>query len=103
MSYFRTLAVILVSEFIFVMINAPSVLRNIGQKEFKPSEDLSSHENFFFKYCCKKMYHCNILISHLVYIMQALVISGHVMTESNRLMFKFLWRKKNVTENPSKK
>ena len=47
MSYFRTLAVILFSKFIFVMINAPRVLRNIGQKEFKPSEDLSSHGTFF--------------------------------------------------------
>ena len=103
MSYFRTLAVILVSEFIFVMINAPSVLRNIGQKEFKPSEDLSSHENFFLKYCCKKMYHCNILISHLVYIMQALVIPDHVLTEINRLVFRFLWRKKKKSQKRLRK
>ena len=47
MTYCRTLAIIRVSKFIFVMINAPRMLRNIGQKECKPSEDLSSHGTFF--------------------------------------------------------
>ena len=38
-----------------------------------------------------------ILISHPVYVMQALVIPDHVLTEINRLMFRYLWRKKQKT------
>ena len=35
------------------------------------------------------------LISQLVYIMQALVVPDSVLTQVNRLLFRFLWRKKD--------
>ena len=35
------------------------------------------------------------LISQLVYIMQALVVQDSILTQVNRLLFRFLWRKKD--------
>ena len=35
------------------------------------------------------------LISQFVYIMQALVVPDPVLTQVNRILFRFLWRKKD--------
>ena len=60
------------------MINAPRVLRNIGQKEFKPLKDLWGRRNL--NIVGKIGINKTFLISQLVYIMQALVIPDHVLT-----------------------
>ena len=76
------------------MINAPRVLRNIGQKEFKPLKDLWGRRNL--NIVGKIGINKTFLISQLVYIMQALVIPDHVLTDINRLLFRFLWRKRKM-------
>ena len=43
------------------------------------------------------------LISQLVYIMQAFVIPDHVLTDINRLLFRFLWRKKDCNRKAFEK
>ena len=43
------------------------------------------------------------LISQLVYIMQALVVPDSVLTQVNRLLFRFLWRKKDCNRKAFEK
>ena len=43
------------------------------------------------------------LISQLVYIMQALVVPYSVLTQVNRLLFRFLWRKKDCNRKAFEK
>ena len=43
------------------------------------------------------------LISQLVYIMQALVVPDSVLTQVNRLLFRFLWRRKDCNRKAFEK
>ena len=43
------------------------------------------------------------LISQLVYIMQALLVSDSVLTQVNRLLFRFLWQKKDCNRKAFEK
>ena len=43
------------------------------------------------------------LISQFVYIMQALVVPDPVLTQVNRILFRFLWRKKDCNRRPLRK
>ena len=43
------------------------------------------------------------LLSQLVYVMQAISIPDHVLTEINRLMFRFIWRKKDCNRRAFEK
>ena len=80
---------------------ASCVKRNTGQKEFKPLRDLWGKRNLNIvgKICIIKTF----LISQLVYIMQALVIPDHVLTDINRLLFRFLRRKEKERKKKREK
>ena len=45
----------------------------------------------------------HFLISQFVYIMQALVVPDPVLTQVNRILFRFLWRKKHCNRKAFEK
>ena len=77
-----------------MMINAPRVLRKTGLKEFKNSRLMFTCEKSIknLSIVGKIRIIKTFLISQLVYIMQALFIPDHVLTDINRLqLYECTW------------